>query len=300
MNSSSDFALSNGIRFEVKYDKPIEVLSYTESLSGLANLFTRFAQRTPSKGTTRDQPALYISTVEKGSIITYLIDTVSDVNGLFEFVTYLVVVYQWVRRGGIGNSERPDKKVLRELRKLVTVARKGGGNEVKITINYHENSPTIAIGHRDALEIDDFLAKQLTQNRVVKPFSARDFEKNETLSRAAESNASELAQEVARRLLPQRNEVVFRWLRVKLPDGALAFRGLIKSIDQHEREVTFATDEIEQEMFDDVNYNPFRTSFIVDAVIKFENGQSRYHILNVHEVVPDKRRRGRPPRIPPQ
>ena len=115
------------LRIKIDHSQPVELVTLSESMNGLADLFARFADAN-NLNQNDDPVRLYVTKVTEGSIVidlqtlaSNLVLFVSDVNAISAFFATVTSVFDYVK-GKVSENPRLSKKDAEDYSRILGVA----------------------------------------------------------------------------------------------------------------------------------------------------------------------------------
>lgn len=244
--------------FVLEHEGPVPLSDFTHALERLGQRYVREVRESGDGG----EPQLYIAEIRKGSVIIDLItrdgpkilDALGKTNALFTFGKNLKTLVDHFT--GKAPKEGVTKADCDDMRALAAPAIHTLNATINIYLNGGEVEPI-----------------RLTQTAAI-----------EADNRAAAERQQLVQQE--EHILP---EVLLVWDQVRdapgVDTGRSPDRGIIASVDNKPRQVTFASDDLKEQMGRH-GFNPFEKAYIVDVRVMIgPNGPVAYRVLKLHDII---------------
>jgi len=250
-------------KLEFLHKDPVELTTYTDSMSSLATHYQRFVVQSNKGQPIEKEAKLYISKIESGSIITHLVDLypvalqfLGNSNTIVEFSKHIKNTFDYF----LGKSDvKPvlDKSGFQEINKIIQPVAKDRSSQYNIqTLNITGDVYVNAsINTTEANAIQNVIRDEI--KLIEAPQAQSYFER-----------------------------VVFYWYQAKKDlDSKTGFSGIIETISPKPLKVYFSQDNLASDMLAQDDKNPFVMAYVVDVSVENVKGQPfAYKIMNVHEV----------------
>lgn len=256
--------IENEFKFEytIDYDKAIVVSEFTNALNAISNQYEKFLN--DKYGSERPEAELCVQKIEKGSIVTTLVEYssfilpfIGDINTVFEFGKYIKSTYDYLLSGKKElNEEKLDLKDLNNFLKIIEPG------------THTNNNVFIQI-------------KGKNNNVVLNPLSA-----NETESRAIRDKIKEEKKELSQKgkKIEYKQALYLEQIKRNL-DSKKGNKGVIKELNENSLNLIWENEDEKQEMLS-CDDNPFKMIFIVDVEIVEVNSETKlYKVIKVHEII---------------
>ncbi len=250
------------LEYIIDYNKPISVSEFTNALNAISSEYEKFL--TDKYGSEKPEAELYVQEIEKGSIVTTLVEYssllipfIGDVNTVCEFGTFLKNSFDFLLTG----KKNDENQILdaKDLSNFHKVIEPGTHSENNIYINIKGDNNQILLSPLSATE---------NESRII-----RDRIKEEK----KELNSKE-------KKIVQNQALVLDQIKRDL-DSTKGNKGLIKEINEKSLNIIWENEDEKTKMLN-CEDNPFKMIFIVDVEIVEVNTETKlYKIIKLHEII---------------
>ncbi len=249
------------LEYIIEFDEPISVVEFTNSLEAISSEYEKFL--IDKFGSERPNAELYVQEINKGSIITTLVELsanmlpfLGDVNTVFEFGNFLKSSYDYLISG---KGKENDDLDIKDLNNLAKIIEPGTHKSNNIYIQLKGDNNQI----------------------VLNPLSA-DAGKSEVIKKNIKEEKKRLAE-------PTKNTEYSKALyleQIKRDlDSKKGNRGVIKELNQKSLNLVWLNEKEKEKMLN-CDDNPFKMIFIVDVEVVEVNEENKlYRILKLHEII---------------
>lgn len=243
--------------YRIEYTDAIPITHFTDALSALSSEYQKFLYDTYES--ERPEAKLYVQAIEKGSIVTTLVEYampilpfIGEVNTVIEFGTFLKKSYDYLRSKG-SIDKNLDNKDLDNLERIITPAIQTNNN-ISLSL--------------EGCHIENLIFANESEARAIRDRIQE--EKNST------DNGGVVLHEKVGLVLEQ----------IKRGDKGKGNKGVIEQICKETLNLVWQNDHEKNEIVS-MGENPMSKIFIVDVEhVTNSYNKSWYKIIKVHETFP--------------